>query len=111
MLGSPEKDLKASSEGKVIGAYVDCGPEAVKNGVCAAGFAAAKRLSLSFTTLQKCALPYTTVSLRRCVVGAWVSTLLFRRRMMSLLNEAFTFVEAFEEDDDSSFALTSIGSV
>ena len=71
LLGSPEKDVRAAHEGKVIGAYINNGgPEAVKNGVCTIGAPAGKRLSLSFLTLQVRSLAYTTTSLHRCIVGA-----------------------------------------
>ena len=30
-----------------------------------------KRLSLAMITLQVCSLAYTTLSLHRCIVGAW----------------------------------------
>ena len=45
-------------------------------------------------------MPYTTVSLHRCLLGAWVSTLLFRRPMMCLLNESFRLVAAYEDLPD-----------
>lgn len=102
LLGSPEKDVVAQPEGKVIGAYLNGGPQTVAQGVCTVGAPAQKRLALSFLTLQACALPYTTVSLHRCVVGAWVSMLLYRRPMMNLLNEAFVVNERFSDIDEGA---------
>ena len=55
-----------------------------------------KRLALSALTLELCALPYTTV------VGAWVSVLLYRRPMMSLLNESFQLVSQFSECNEAA---------
>lgn len=102
LIGSPEKDVVAMNEGKVIGAYINCSDSAVKQGVCTVGPPAAKRLTLSMLTLTLCALPYTTVSLRRCVVGAWVSMLLYRRPMKSLLNASFALVETWKDASETS---------
>ena len=68
---SRRKDVVAEPEGKVIGAYVNGGPRAVDCGVCTVGAPAPKRLSLAMITLQVCSLAYTTLSLHRCIVGAW----------------------------------------
>ena len=102
LLGSPEKDVIAQPEGKVIGAYLNGGPLALTHGVCTVGAPAQKRLALSSLTLQACALPYNTVSLHRCIVGAWVSMLLYRRPMMNLLNEAFVLSEQFSAFDEGA---------
>ena len=102
LLGSPEKDVIAESEGKVIGAYINGGPKAVECGVCTVGAPAPKRLSLAMVTLQVCSLAYTTISLHRCIVGAWVSMLLYRRPMMNLLNEAFLLADQYSDLDDGA---------
>ena len=102
ILGSPEEDIVAENEGKTIGAFINCSPSAVAEGLYTVGAPAKKRLSLSFLTLQLCALPYTTASLHRCHVGAWVSILLYRRPMMGLLNEAFMQVDSTTELQDSA---------
>ena len=101
LLGSPEKDVIAEKEGKAIGAYVNGSDRATSRGVCPVSAPPEKKLALSFLTLHLCCLPYTTVSLHRCIVGAWVSILLFRRPMMSLLNEAFRLVSQHENEEDS----------
>ena len=97
LLGSPEKDIIAEGEGKTIGAYINGSASASSFGVCTVGAPAAKRLALSALTLHSCALPYTTASLHRCIVGAWVSMLLYRRPMMNLLNHSFALVESCQE--------------
>ena len=102
LLGSPEKDIVAGEEGKTIGAYLNGGASAVAHVVCTVGAPPAKRLALSTLTLQSCALAYTTVSLHRCIVGAWVSMLLYRRPMMNILNESFSLIEAFPDLDDGA---------
>ena len=57
-----------------------------------------KKLALSFVTLQLCALGYTTDALHLCLVGAWVSMLMYRRPLMSILRHAFSFVDAAHVD-------------
>ena len=102
LLGSPEKDIFAAKEGKAIGAYVNGGDRALSQGVCTVGAPAEKRFALSALTLELCALPYTTVSLHRCIVGAWVSALLFRRPLMGILNECFRLEATVEGISDSA---------
>lgn len=102
ILDSPEKDIVAENEGKTIGAFINCSPSAVAQGLCTVGAPAKKRLSLLFLTLQLCALPYTTASMHRCLVGAWVSMLLYRRPMMGILNEAFALVDSTDELQDNA---------
>lgn len=97
LLGSPEKDIVAESAGKAIGAYINGSSSATSTGVCTVGAPASKRLALSALTLHSCALPYTTASLHRCIVGAWVSMLLYRRPMMNLLNHSFSLVDSCQD--------------
>ena len=101
ILGSPEKDIIAEPAGKAIGAYINCSEKAAQQGLCLVGAPPEKRLSLSLLTLHLCGLPYTTVSLHRCILGAWVSMLTFRRPMMNLLNKSFALVNAYQEWEDT----------
>ena len=102
LLGSPEKDVFAAKEGKVIGAFINGSDRATALGVCTVAAPAAKRLALSALTLELCSLPYTTVSLHRRILGAWVSVLLFRRPMMSLLNESFRLASLHDDKPDAA---------
>eukprot|EP00435_Cladocopium_sp_Y103_P022609 s2450_g5.t1 len=79
LLGSPDKDVVAAEEGKVIGAQINASARARKQGLVTLGVPAQKKLALSFVTLQICALGYTTDALHLCLVGAWVSVLMYRR--------------------------------
>ena len=101
ILGSPEKDIIAEPAGKAIGAYINCSEKVVQHGLCLVGAPPEKRLSLSLLTLHLCGLPYTTVSLHRCILGAWVSMLMFRRPMMNLLNRSFALVNSYLACDDA----------
>ena len=96
LVGSSEKDIRAEKEGKAIGAFLNGSDRATLRGVCLVSAAPEKRLALSALTLELCALPYTTV------VGAWVSVLLYRRPMMSLLNESFQLVSQFSECNEAA---------
>ena len=52
-----------------------------------------KRIALAAITLEAARLPKTTDRLHLCLVGAWVSGLLYRRPLMSLLQSAFSLVD------------------
>ena len=92
LLGSPEKDVVAESFGKVIGAQLNSTHQARSNGMVLASAASEKRLALSWISLQIAQLRRTTDQLHLCLLGGWVSALLFRRPAMSLLNKAFHLV-------------------
>jgi hypothetical protein len=93
LTGSPQKDIWAAKEGKVIGAYINGSDRAMQRGLCTVGPPPQKKLALAQITLELCRLGYTTVGLHSCVVGAWVSMLVYRRPMMGLLNKAFRLLE------------------
>eukprot|EP00438_Fugacium_kawagutii_P011579 Skav215976 [mRNA] locus=scaffold1856:11743:18721:+ [translate_table: standard] len=100
LLGSPEKDVKAESEAKVIGGYINSSDRARKVGLVTLGPTLQRKLALSYITLMLCNLGFTTDSLHLCIMGAWVSMMMFRRPMMSLLDASFRFVN-FEDVDSS----------
>ena len=92
LMGSPEKDVVAEKFGKVIGAQLNSTPQARSNGMVLASAASEKRLALSWISLQIAQLRRTTDQLHLCLLGGWVSALMFRRPAMSLLNKAFHLV-------------------
>eukprot|EP00438_Fugacium_kawagutii_P005252 Skav228634 [mRNA] locus=scaffold204:32195:36586:+ [translate_table: standard] len=98
ILGSPEKDVFAEETGKVIGAQLNSSARARSHGLITLGAPLQKKLSLSYVTLMICNLGYTTDSLHLCIMGAWVSMMMFRRPTMSILNAAFRFVDAQDVD-------------
>ena len=89
--GSPEKDLCAVSEGKAIGAQLNSSQRALSRGLCTVGAPIGKRLnlSLSFLSLQLAQLRLTTFGLHSCIMGAWVSMMIYRRPFMSIFDHAF----------------------
>ena len=92
LMGSPEKDVVAEKFGKVIGAQLNSTHQARSNGMVLAAAASEKRLALSWISLQIAQLRRTTDQLHLCLLGGWVSALMFRRPAMSLLNKAFHLV-------------------
>ena len=98
LLGSAAKDIRSSSTGKLIGAFVNGSDRARQLGVCPLGSPPEKRLALSWISLQTACLSHTTDALHLCLIGGWVACLGFRRPMMSLLNESFRLVDASKTD-------------
>ena len=98
LLGSPEKDVRAQTEGKAIGAKINGSDRARDLGLFTVSAPPEKRYSLSFLTLQLVGLPYTTDVLHLCLIGAWVSMLMFRRPLMSILRHSFHLVDACSVD-------------
>ena len=90
--GSPEKDKCGVDEAKTIGAYVNSSHRALSRGLCTVGAPVEKRLSLSSLSLELAQLPLTTYGLHSCVMGAWVSMMVYKRPMMSIFAEAFKLV-------------------
>lgn len=94
ILGSPGKDVIAQKRSKVIGAEINSGDEAARNGIATLGSPLSKRLSLSWLTLRSTQLSHTTDALHLCVVGGWTSMLLYRRPLMSVLARSHSLVDA-----------------
>ena len=98
LAGSAAKDVRSSSTGKLIGAYVNGSDKARQLGVCPLGSPPEKRLALSWISLQAACLSHTTDALHLCLIGGWVACLGFRRPMMSLLNASFQLIDASQTD-------------
>eukprot|EP00435_Cladocopium_sp_Y103_P040712 s1882_g11.t1 len=92
LLGSPEKDKCGAEEGKTIGAFLNSAQRATSRGLCTVSAPPEKRLALSTISLQVAQLGATTCGLHSCIMGAWVSMIIYRRPMMSLFQHAFTLV-------------------
>eukprot|EP00435_Cladocopium_sp_Y103_P071384 s62_g37.t1 len=92
LLGSPEKDKCGAEEGKTIGAFLNSAQRATSRGLCTVSAPPEKRLALSTISVQVAQLGATTCGLHSCIMGAWVSMIIYRRPMMSLFQQAFTLV-------------------
>ena len=108
LLGSPAKDVLAENEGRAIGASINSSTRARDRGLITLAASAEKRLSLSFLTLQACALSHTTDSLHLCIVGGWVSLLSYCRPLMSIMNKVFHLVDgtSYDPNEPKIIALT-----
>lgn len=98
ILGSAAKDVIGQRCAKVIGAQINSSEQALDKGICTVGSPAVKRYGLSWITLMVCQLAYTTDVLHVCLLGAWISVLMFRRPLMGVLNKSFKRVNASEID-------------
>ena len=92
LLGSPEKDTIGGSLGRVIGVQLNSSDQARRCGMVLASSPSEKRLALSWISLQISQMRRTTDQLHLCLLGGWVSSLLFRRPCMSILNHSFRLV-------------------
>ena len=96
--GSDAKDVVGERVAKIVGAQINSSSEALNKGLCTIGSPPQKRYGLSWITLMVCQLAFTTDVLHVCLLGAWVSILMFRRPLMSVLNRSFKLVNASQVD-------------
>ena len=78
----------------MAGAELDSSAPTRSLGLVTAGAPRDKRLSLASLTLSLASLPSTTDALHSCVLGGWVSVLLYRRPLMSIFSKAFSLYPA-----------------
>ena len=100
ILGSPEKDV-LGFKAKVVGATVNTGDDAVKQGIALVSAPIEKRLALSAISLEAARLSHCTDALMVCLVGGWISALMYRRPMMSLFSQCFKAADMSEVDADN----------
>ena len=93
LIGSKEKDVVNQDRAKVAGAELDCSAYTRGLGLCTVAAPAAKRLGLSFLSLQLASLRATTDALHACIVGGWTSCLMFRRPLMAILDKVHSFAD------------------
>lgn len=93
LLGAPHKDIVNQDEGRVIGAYINASGRATKRGLVTVASPPQKRLALSRLSLLLCQLSHAADSFHLCLIGGWVSSLGFRRPMMSILQKSFAVVD------------------
>eukprot|EP00438_Fugacium_kawagutii_P001504 Skav202550 [mRNA] locus=scaffold2011:388236:392729:- [translate_table: standard] len=97
--GSPEKDVEAEDHFKAAGAEIDSRLETLRSGACYVGAPLAKRIALSTMSLRVARLPSITPKLAARLTGNWVSVLLYRRCLTSIVDETFTLGSGLERDD------------
>ena len=89
LAGSEEKDVISSSLFKAAGAEVDATEETRRRGYVCVGSPLAKRIGLSTLSLRVAALGQITPSLAARLSGGWVSALLYRRCLSSVVDDLF----------------------
>ena len=87
--GSPEKDVEAAELFKAAGAEVDSSFEARKRNLILVACPLAKRIGLAVLSMRIAALPAVSSHLMARVSGSWVSALLFRRCISSVVQQMF----------------------
>ena len=89
ILGSDEKTIRGADLFTVIGAEVDARKTTRDSGAIFVGAPAKKRLALAALSLKIAALPVTTKGLIARLAGNWVSVLMFRRSLGTILSKIF----------------------
>lgn len=92
ILGSDEKDVRGELQFKVCGAEIDSSLESVARGVVSAGVCLDKRMNLAMLSASIATLPYTSDALHASLVGSWISALMMRRPLFSIVNELFKVI-------------------
>ena len=87
--GSPEKDVVAERTFKAAGAEINSAIENVNMGLVTVASPLAKRIGLSTLSLRAARLPFISSKLASRLSGNWVSTLLFRRCLSSVVSGFF----------------------
>ena len=95
--GSPEKDVVASRTFKAAGAECDSSPDLSSVGICLVGAPLQKRLGLGLLSLRLASLEAISSRLASRVSGSWVSVLLYRRCISSVVEDLFALGAKFEE--------------
>ena len=97
--GSVEKDVEAADHFKAAGAEIDSRLSTVRNGMCLVAAPYAKRFALSALSLRAASLPSITPHLAARLSGNWVSVMLYRRCVSSLVDEFFGLGSGLEKED------------
>ena len=87
--GSPEKDVVAERKFKAGGAEIDASENTLSLGLISVGSPFAKRLALSALSLRVAKMPAISRQLAFRLSGNWVSALLYRRCLSSIVDDFF----------------------
>ena len=89
LLGSRDKDVVCSTSSKIAGAELISDDYVRSLGLITLAPPAAKRLALSFLSLELCRLNWSTDALHACLIGGWTSCLMFRRPLMCIFDQVY----------------------
>ena len=95
--GSREKDVVAEPSFKAAGAQIDSSDQTLSKGLCTIGAPAGRRLALSILSLRAAALGSISPRLATRLAGNWVSCLLFRRCLSSIVGSFFSLAHQVPE--------------
>ena len=87
--GSVEKDVVAEDKFKAAGAECDSTRRTLGLGLCLLGSPLGKRIGLSCLSLRLARLPLISSKVAARVAGNWISCLLFRRCLSSVVDDLF----------------------
>ena len=99
--GSVEKDVVAEEKFKAAGAEIDSRIENVRLGLVSVAAPMAKRIALSTLSLRASALPMITSKLASRLAGNWVSVLLYRRCLSSVVDSFFGIAASCEASSEN----------
>eukprot|EP00438_Fugacium_kawagutii_P004823 Skav226390 [mRNA] locus=scaffold1631:67277:74756:+ [translate_table: standard] len=97
--GSPEKDVEGEDLFKAAGAEIDSRLGTVRNGLCLVSSPFGKRFGLSTLSFRVARLPSITPKLAARLSGNWVSSLLYRRCVSSVVDGFFALSAGLERPD------------
>ena len=102
LAGSPEKDVAAEQLFKAAGAEVDGRDDCLDRNLCLVAAPLSKRIGLSILSLRVARLHRVTATLAARLTGGWVSVLLYRRCLSSIVKELFALgnYQKIEEADE-----------
>ena len=99
--GSDDKDIVGASLFKVVGGEVNSSPASVSRGNVPVGAPSQKRWGLAMLSAATAGLHCTTDPLHSSLLGSWVSVLMYRRPLFSIVSELFKTIPAAELDTES----------
>ena len=97
--GSVEKDIVAERRFKAAGAEIDSTQQAVDLGLVTASSPLAKRIGLSTLSLRASRLPVISAKLASRLSGNWISVLLYRRCLASVVVDFFSLAALGEVEE------------
>eukprot|EP00435_Cladocopium_sp_Y103_P039111 s1573_g10.t1 len=98
LIGSVEKDVCFESKFKAAGAEIDSSQKALAHDMVTVAAPWEKRFGLSVLSLRAARLPWISKQLAVRLSGNWVSVLLYRRCLSSLVDDFFALGASCEND-------------
>lgn len=100
--GSPEKDVAAERLFQAAGAEIDSREEVTTKGLTLVAAPLAKRIGLATVSLRVASLKNVAPALMARLAGGWVSALLYRRCLSSIVDEMFSLANFRDQAEAAS---------